>query len=523
MVVDGQFTLAAIFFNVGGGIFMIAAAGRYMQHYYSKQQNHDDLLFALHCLLFGGAAIMFEQSQLWDFSWWWWHLLRLLAYTVALTFAVQAVLQLQFESKRLNEIYTLRYEHAQHEAYILNTELTHLRMTLDRHMLVSVTDKSGRIVEVNKGFCLISGYDENELIGQNHRIINSGVHPKEFWIGMWKTVSSGKAWRGEICNRAKDGSLYWVDSTIVPWTDGPDQSPKRYVSLRFDITEKKRVEEELRSAQKLESIGRLAAGIAHEINTPMQFIECSVTYLSQLMDEWVSLNRTASNQDHRDGEVDVTREKFLNDKFLKGSAEALEDCQLGVKRVVEIVGAMKEFAHPGSNDSMPFDVNHCIQNAATITRNMTKQHAVVELNLSACALVQGSASGMNQALVNLIMNAADAIEEASEGGVITGRITITSNQNDDQVVIKVSDTGCGMAPEVASRAFDPFFTTKGVGKGSGQGLAIVYNAVVDKCGGEIKIDSAFGEGTTFTIYLPTSVDRFAGTHVAPRHEHPSNV
>ncbi len=273
-----------------------------------------------------------------------------------------------------------------------------------------------------------------------------------------------------------------------------------------DITNQKQIERRLAQAEKLESIGRLASGVAHEINTPMQFIGCNVSYLSRIVEQWTGLQTAVSVLLNGEGSggLERLRETLPSEDILRSSEEALADCRLGVERVSEIIGAMKEFAHPGSDDSMPFDINRSIQNAATLTKNATKQHAVVELDLAECGLVQGSASSMSQALVNLIVNAADAIEEASDGGIVPGHITISTRQFEDRVVVRVVDTGCGMSPEVAARAFDPFFTTKGVGKGSGQGLAIAYNAVVEKCGGEIKVDSNPGEGTTFTISLPVA-------------------
>ncbi|MAT68351.1 MAG: hypothetical protein CMJ58_02390 [Planctomycetaceae bacterium] len=270
-----------------------------------------------------------------------------------------------------------------------------------------------------------------------------------------------------------------------------------------DITNQMQFERRLAQVEKLESIGRLASGIAHEINTPMQFIGNNLSYLSRVMDQWAGLQAAVSAllDGAGGGVLDRLRESLPSEDVLQVSEEALADCRLGVQRVSEIIGAMREFAHPGSDDSMPFDVNRCVENAATLTKNATKQHAVVELDLAECELVQGSASALSQTLVNLIVNAADAIDEASEGGTVSGRITISTRPNEDRVVVRVADTGCSMPPEVAARVFDPFFTTKGVGQGSGQGLAIAYNAVVDKCRGEIKVDSQPAEGTTFTVLL----------------------
>ena len=242
MVHEGNFTATAIFLNIGGGVLMIAAAMR-LAVAYKQERNRDDLLFAVHCMLFGGAAIMFEQSKLWDFSWWWWHGLRLAAYAVAFAFAFASLVQIQREIRLHRDELKTASESAILEAEKIHHELTALRQAMDKHTLFSITDKSGKIIDVNEGFCDISGYSREELIGQDHRLLNSGFHPKAFWKDMWRTIQSGKPWRDEVCNRAKDGSLYWVDSTNIPKLDETGRIAG-FVSLRFDITEKIQAEEE---------------------------------------------------------------------------------------------------------------------------------------------------------------------------------------------------------------------------------------------------------------------------------------
>lgn len=241
MIHDGKFTTMAVFLNIGGGVLMIAAALR-LAIAYTQGRNRDDLLFAVHCMLFGGAAIMFEQSQLWDFSWWWWHGLRLAAYAVVLAFAFGSLIQFQREIRLHRDELISAKESAIHEANNVYRELASLRQAMEKHTLFSIADRAGKITDVNEGFCRISGYSRDELIGQDHRMLNSGHHPKQFWKDMWRIIQLGKPWRGEVCNRAKDGSLYWVDSTNVPQFDEHGKLI-RYVSLRFDITEKKEAEQ----------------------------------------------------------------------------------------------------------------------------------------------------------------------------------------------------------------------------------------------------------------------------------------
>lgn len=243
MVVDGKFTSTAIILNIGGGCFMIMAAIRLAIAYF-QTQNRDDLLFAAHCALFGGAAVMFEHSQLWDFSWWWWHGLRFVAYVVALAFAVASLMEMQSEIR--NHQVSLRREHlaAKQQALCATLESDTLRKAIDAHMLYSATDRSGIIVDANEGFCAISGYERHELIGKSHAVVNSGFHPSAFWQEMWKTISSGNSWRAEVCNRAKDGTIYWVDTINFPQYDGENEI-RGFFSIRFDITDKKRAASEI--------------------------------------------------------------------------------------------------------------------------------------------------------------------------------------------------------------------------------------------------------------------------------------
>ncbi|MEO0532180.1 MAG: PAS domain S-box protein [Planctomycetota bacterium] len=280
-----------------------------------------------------------------------------------------------------------------------------------------------------------------------------------------------------------------------------------FTGVLRDVTERVELQSMLHRAEKMESIGRLAAGIGHEINTPLQFIGSNVSFVSRKHREWAELHRAAedvvrSTPGERDEPIDRLRASLLSDATRQDIEEAFSDCKLGIDRVAEIVGAMKEFAHPGCDDGEPFDINQCLRNAAVITNNATKQHATVQLDLDPDnPLVEGSASSMNQTLVNLIVNAAHAIEEVQAERPGKGSITVASRRAGNRVVVRVTDTGCGMPQDVAAKAFEPFFTTKEVGKGTGQGLAIAYKAVVDMCGGTIRVESEAGQGSSLTIEL----------------------
>ena len=277
-----------------------------------------------------------------------------------------------------------------------------------------------------------------------------------------------------------------------------------------DVTQQHKLQKQLMHSQKMESIGQLASGIAHEINTPMQYISTNLSYLRRQMTVWTDFVETVHavlGKDFLDQALrqnDQVAKAVPNTTTIEQSREALDDCQLGIDRVVEIISAMKNFAHPGTDARTSVDVNRCIRDAAIISKNNTKRYATVELDLQECGNVLASASGLNQTFVNLLVNAADAIEDVYQQTQQLGRILVTSRRCHQIVEIKVSDTGCGMNPELVQRAFEPFFTTKEIGRGSGQGLAIAYNAIVEQSGGYISIDSAPGEGTTFTIHLTSA-------------------
>ncbi|MCK5639307.1 MAG: histidine kinase, partial [Gammaproteobacteria bacterium] len=269
----------------------------------------------------------------------------------------------------------------------------------------------------------------------------------------------------------------------------------------------------LRQAQKLESIGQLAAGIAHEINTPTQFVNDNTSFLGDAFEDYKEL-LAAYERIRRSVETgDVSEEmlktvdelaeekdvEFLNDEI----PQAIKQSQEGLKRISKIVMAMKEFSHPGADEKTPIDINKAIETTINVSRNEWKYLCDIKTDLAPdLPLVSCLPGEINQVLLNLIVNAAHAIADVVGKSGDMGLIRIATRQDDDWVEIVVSDTGCGIPKEIQERIFDPFFTTKEVGKGSGQGLAIVYSAVVDKHGGSIDVQSEEGKGTTFIIRLP---------------------
>lgn len=281
-----------------------------------------------------------------------------------------------------------------------------------------------------------------------------------------------------------------------------------------DITERKKAEVELRQAQKLEGIGQLAAGIAHEINTPMQYVSDNTIFLKESLDALLTYAAMfeplmeqvqAKNVDHEavTRAVEVARQIDIG-YLISEIPPALEQTMEGIGRVTNIVRAMREFSHPGSNEKSLIDLNRAIESTITVSRNEWKYIAEIHTELDPQLPSFNCYPGeINQVILNLITNSAHAITELLHDQPNTkGLITISTLLRGNQIELRVSDTGTGINEAIKERVFEPFFTTKEIGKGTGQGLAIAYAAIVKRHGGSISFESNNGQGTTFTIRLP---------------------
>ncbi len=281
-----------------------------------------------------------------------------------------------------------------------------------------------------------------------------------------------------------------------------------------DISVRKQMETELQMAQKLEAVGQLAAGIAHEINTPAQYVGDNIRFLNDSCKNIITilfqfknlLNATIEGTVNEDliTQVNDAIESADLDYLLEEIPLALNQSQEGIESISNIVRAMKEFSHPGSNDKDLIDINHIIENTITVTRNEWKYVSEIKLDLDKdIPSVPCYAQNIGQVFMNLIVNASHAIADVIDSAANElGAISISTSRIDEEVEIKISDTGKGIPDEIRKKVFDPFFTTKGVGKGTGQGLAIARSAIVDKHSGTIKCISEEGKGTTFVIRLP---------------------
>jgi signal transduction histidine kinase len=271
---------------------------------------------------------------------------------------------------------------------------------------------------------------------------------------------------------------------------------------------------QLRQAHKLESVGQLAAGIAHEINTPTQYIGDNVRFLKDAFqdlknllaeyDRILAAAKASTLSDEMVGELAVAVERADASFLLEEIPKAIEQTLEGISRVSSLVSAMKEFSHPGTKEKIAVDLNHAIENTITVARNEWKYVANLETEFDASLpLISCQPGEFNQVILNLIVNAAHAIADVvGKGGAEKGKIKIQTRDCPEWVEIRIQDTGSGIPEKVRARIFDPFFTTKEIGKGTGQGLAIARSVVVDKHGGNIHFETEEGKGTTFIIRLP---------------------
>ncbi len=372
--------------------------------------------------------------------------------------------------------------------------------------VILVTDEKGIIEFVNPAFEKTTGYSADEVVGKSPSILKSGQHDKNFYDGLWKTIKSGKPWKGHLINKRKDGSIFEEDASISP-VFGEKGVITNYVALKRDISELINIENQLRHAQKMEGIGTLAAGIAHEINTPLQYLNDNTLFIKEsfkAMCEAISeIKKIAAEKD-----ADNMGSK-LNDIIRKNKLEylvdeipnALDENLNGIKIVRKIVTAMKNFSHPGLKTMQKADINEAIKSTITITKNVWKYNAEIVTDLmDKLPEVSCHIGDINQVFLNMITNSCDAIAEKSKDD--KGTIRISTSCDNSYVYITIEDNGNGIPKDIKDKIFQPFFTTKQVGKGTGQGLALSYDIIVNKHNGEIKVESEPGTGTKFTIKLP---------------------
>ncbi|MCB1049790.1 MAG: PAS domain-containing sensor histidine kinase [Acidobacteria bacterium] len=357
-------------------------------------------------------------------------------------------------------------------------ELENHKFALDQSSIVAITDPRGVITYVNERFCEISQYSAQELLGRTHKIINSGHHEKGFFKDLWATISAGQVWRGEICNRAKSGNLYWVFTTIVPFLDGKGK-PWQFMAIRTDITARKLAEQQAEAqrikalmAEKFASLGEVAAGVAHELFNPISAIRGRM--------ELLQIQAQKQVLDHKKLEQATTTAIGLLDRMTK------------------IIKAMRALGRDGSQDlPKPVPIANMITEVLEFVYVRFKRHGV-EIQIepfSEGLTAYCRETQILQVLLNLLQNAHDACLDTANK-----LIRVHIEHTAEYVRFRIVDSGPGVPDTLIEKIFQPFFTTKEVGKGTGLGLSISRSIALEH-GGDLRFERWLDK-SSFVLELP---------------------
>jgi PAS domain S-box-containing protein len=343
---------------------------------------------------------------------------------------------------------------------------------------ILVTDTQGLIRWVNPAFTRLTGYAADEVLGRSTRMLRSGAHPAEFYSRMWATISRGEVWSGELHNRRRDGTLYYERMVISPVCDAAG-AISSFVAVKEDVTHERELEEQLKRSQRLESVGMLAGGIAHDLNNVLSPILLSI--------ELMKVDDPTPRQ--------ADRLALMAQAAVRGAG---------------IVKQVLTFARGIDGERVPLDPRHLLRDIVDLARETFPRNIEIVTEVEADAgTVVGDVTQLHQVLLNLAVNARDAMPR---GGRLTFRLRRERLGEDpalrarrlepgDYLELAVVDTGTGIPPEVMEHMFEPFFTTKPRGKGTGLGLSTVYG-IVRGHGGSIDVRSELGQGSTFRVLLP---------------------
>lgn len=365
-----------------------------------------------------------------------------------------------------------------------------LIQALSKNSIISITDKSGKIIFVNDKFCEISGYTKDELVGKDHRILNSGYHTKEFFEYFYEQILSGKTWIGEVCNRSKSGESYWVESIVIPTYDLTGEI-SQFLSIRIDITSKKIAEELIKNEsinrlhrERMSMLGEMSSGIAHEINNPLAVI---------------NLNLDKIHKQLKNNTLEPQEIEQIKDRILKSQNQ--------IFRIKKIISALREFSR---------DENVKIEDRTTISKivdvtlalineKIKSQNIDLRLDIISDTEIKVNQVQIEQVLVNLIANSVDAIEALPDKW-----IEVKAREDENYLEINITDSGQGIPNVLKEKIMKPFFTTKNIGKGTGLGLSISKSIIEQHCG-VIFIDHNC-PNTRFTIKLPLNINGAINTY-----------
>jgi len=374
---------------------------------------------------------------------------------------------------------------------------------------IVTADRDGAIIEFNPAAAAMFEMSEKDAL---MRTIFDLFAPGDSREMIRKTLAKEDETllnkRVELLGRRSEDRAFAVEASMIGLTN---RGRMIYTIIVKDLSEQKELQMRVQQSNKLESLGRLATGVSHEVNTPNQYIGDNVRYVSDSFGDIVNLveEYRSSIAPERREEIKALEDRADLEFVLEEIPRALGQALEGVDRVAAIVRSMKDFSHQGVQSLTTLDLNRVVTSTVTVARNEWKYVAEIEFDLAEdLPHIQGNPSALGQVVLNLVVNAAHAIKDRHEGGSL-GLIKISTREEGEWVVMRIADDGGGIPESVQKQMFDPFFTTKGVGIGTGQGLAIVHSVVVAGHHGEIKVESEMGRGTEFVIRIPINGEGIA--------------